>query len=190
MVFPICSLLIIYNFQFSIFTFNLSTNNIITIIINYVTMDLNLAFVLLSMVIFKGKEALSFTGPVGNACTSIDLSLSYKHDNFHIRRLHHLCMIGTGFSFNDGVQILVSVQKPLGLVLEQDLTTNDSAGAIKVVGMDPDGSAARAGVQEGDVLIAVQNMSVDSKDLDEVLGFIGSAPRVVNLRLLRGDNLT
>ena len=140
------------------------------------------------MVIFKGKEALSFTGPVGNACTSIDLS--YKDDNFHFCRLHHLCMIGTGFSFNDGVQILVSVQKPLGLVLEQDLTTNDSAGAIKVVGMDPDGSAARAGVQEGDVLIAVQNMSVDSKDLDEVLGFIGSAPRVVNLRLLRGDNLT
>ena len=96
-------------------------------------------------------------------------------------------MIGTGFSFSDGNQILVSVQKPLGLVLEQDSTTNDSLGAIKVIEMDPAGSAARAGVQQGDVLIAVQNMSVESKDLEEVLGFIGNAPRVVNLRLLRGE---
>ena len=101
------------------------------------------------------------------------------------RRTQQLSMIGTGFSFNDGEQILVSVQKPLGIVLEQDPTIQDAP--IKVAEIDPSGSAARAGVEEGDVLLAVQNMSMQSKDLEEVLGVIGNAPRVVNLRLLRGQ---
>ena len=39
----------------------------------------------------------------------------------------------------------------------------------------------------GDVLLAVQNASVESADLDEVLAFIGNAPRVLNLRLLRKE---
>ena len=30
-------------------------------------------------------------------------------------------MISSGFSFSDGEQILVSLQKPLGIVLEQDI---------------------------------------------------------------------
>ncbi|KAL7505292.1 hypothetical protein ACHAXN_002776 [Cyclotella atomus] len=96
-----------------------------------------------------------------------------------------LLMIGTGFSFNDGEQILVSVQKPLGLVLEQDASATNTP--ITVAEVDTTGSASRAGVQEGDVLLAVQNMSVESYDLEQVLRAIGNAPRVVNLRLLRGD---
>jgi C-terminal processing protease CtpA/Prc len=94
-------------------------------------------------------------------------------------------MIGTGFTFNDGEQILVSVQKPLGLVLEQD--PSDTNGAIAVVDIDPNGSAARAGVKVGDVLLAVQNVSVLDKELEDILGFIGGAPRVLNLRLLRDE---
>ncbi|KAL7469103.1 hypothetical protein ACHAXS_009347 [Conticribra weissflogii] len=90
-------------------------------------------------------------------------------------------MISSGFSFSDGEQVLVSVQRPIGIVLEQEL----SSGPIFVVEVDPSGSAADAGVKEGDVLLAVQNASVQNIDLEEVLAFIGNAPRVVNLRFLR-----
>ena len=116
-------------------------------------------------------------------------TVAQMHNGKIFRRSRQLSMIGTGFSFNDGKQILVSVQKPLGIVLEQDPIIRSemtSPGPIRVVEMDPNGSAARGGVKEGDVLLAVQNMSVEFKDLEEVLSFIGDAPRVVNLRLLRG----
>ncbi|CAJ1924513.1 unnamed protein product [Cylindrotheca closterium] len=93
-----------------------------------------------------------------------------------------LSMIGTGFSFEDGEQILVSVQKPMGMVLEQD--DNESA-KIVVTELDPSASAARAGIQVGDVLVAVQNTSVEQVDLDSVLGFIQNGPRVMNLRFQR-----
>ena len=39
----------------------------------------------------------------------------------------------------------------------------------------------------GDILLAVQNASVQNASLDEVLAFIGNAPRVVNMRFLRRD---
>ena len=81
----------------------------------------------------------------------------------------------------DGEQILVSVQKPIGIMLEQE----KSAGPIFVAEVDPTGSAANAGVKQGDILLAVQNASVQSADLEEVLGFIGNAPRVINLRFSR-----
>ena len=94
-----------------------------------------------------------------------------------------LGMISSGFSFSDGEQVLVSVQKPLGIVLEQD-SNNDNM--IVVTDVDPNGSAARAGVQVGDVLVAVQNASVENNvDLDSVLQFIGNGPRVINLRFIR-----
>ena len=89
--------------------------------------------------------------------------------------------IGTGFSFNDGNQVLVSVQKPLGLILEQD----DGDEIVSVADMDTTGSAARAGVQVGDVLVAIQNTSVEGQSLEYVLDFISQAPRVVNLRFVR-----
>ena len=93
-------------------------------------------------------------------------------------------MIGTGFSFEDGEQILVSVQKPFGIVLEQDSDANDER--IIVTEVDPMGSAGRAEVQTGDVLVAVQNASTVSVDLAEVLDFISNkCPRVVNLRFRR-----
>jgi len=102
-------------------------------------------------------------------------------------------MIGTGFSFEDGEQVLVSVQKPFGIVLEQgsddenDNTENDNR--IIVTEVDPDGSAGKAGVREGDVLVAVQNASTVSADLAEVLGFIANkCPRVVNLRFQRATD--
>eukprot|EP00537_Pseudo-nitzschia_pungens_P002816 CAMPEP_0172366838 /NCGR_PEP_ID=MMETSP1060-20121228/17517_1 /TAXON_ID=37318 /ORGANISM="Pseudo-nitzschia pungens, Strain cf. cingulata" /LENGTH=116 /DNA_ID=CAMNT_0013090853 /DNA_START=198 /DNA_END=548 /DNA_ORIENTATION=+ len=114
-------------------------------------------------------------------------------------------MIGTGFSFEDGEQILVSVQKPFGIVLEQgggsdsdsggdsggDSDSDESATALNgdeivVTDVDPNGSAGRAGVRTGDVLVAVQNASTVSADLAEVLDFIANkCPRVVNLRFQR-----
>jgi len=91
-------------------------------------------------------------------------------------------MISSGFTFtdDDDDQILVSLQKPLGIVLEQD-----EKGPIVVADVDKGGSAARSGIQEGDILLAVQNASVEKADLTEVLTFIGNAPRVINLRFLR-----
>ena len=76
-------------------------------------------------------------------------------------------MIGSGFSFSDGDRILVSAQKPLGMVLEQDPET----GAITVAEVDPNGSAGRGGVRVGDVLVAVQNASTEGVDLDGVLAW-------------------
>jgi hypothetical protein len=52
--------------------------------------------------------------------------------------------VGTGFSFHDGNQVLVSVQKPLGIILGQD---DGDDKIVAVVDMDPTGSAARAGVK-------------------------------------------
>lgn len=97
-------------------------------------------------------------------------------------------MIGTGFSFEDGEQILVSVQKPFGIVLEQGNEENVDDARIIVTDVDPDGSAGKAGVRKGDVLVAVQNASTVSADLGQVLDFIATkCPRVVNLRFERSE---
>ncbi len=93
-------------------------------------------------------------------------------------------LVSSGFSFSDGQQVLVSAQRPLGIVLGQDETPGD----IVVTSLDPSGSGADAGVKEGDILLAVQNASVQNASLDEVLAFIGNAPRVVNLRFLRRES--
>ena len=94
-------------------------------------------------------------------------------------------MIGTGFSFEDGEQILVSVQKPFGIVLEQGSDDGED-NRIVVTEVDPKGSAGKAGIRKGDILVAVQNASTVSADLSEVLHFISTkCPRVVNLRFDR-----
>ena len=92
--------------------------------------------------------------------------------------------VSSGFSFSDGEQVLVSAQRPLGMVLEQEATP----GEIVVASLHLNGSAANAGVRVGDVLLAVQNASVRNASLDEVLAFIANAPIVVNLRFLRNSN--
>lgn len=100
-------------------------------------------------------------------------------------------MISTGFSFDDGEQILVSVKKPLGIVLEQQYSTGnndyggDGASKVYVANVDPTASAGRAGILQGDVLLAVQNTSIESWDLDNVLQLIRQSPAVVNLRFKR-----
>jgi hypothetical protein len=112
------------------------------------------------------------------------------------QKFHDHPMIGTGFSFDDGEQLLVSVQKPLGIVLEQQQQQqqqqndddDDNDGIIvRVTDVDPSGSAHRAGVRIGDVLVAVQNASVEQVDLESVLEFIQKGPRVMNLRLKRQE---
>lgn len=118
------------------------------------------------------------TGPVsGHSWSSHDDCFVNEKSNTIICK-----MIGTGFTFEDGEQILISVQKPMGLVLEQE---EKEGSPIVVTEIDPSGAAGRAGVQVGDVLLAVQNASVESIDLENVLGLIANGPRVINLRLSR-----
>ena len=107
---------------------------------------------------------------------------SYTYESkkaFYLTQLR----VSSGFSFEDGEQVLVSVQKPLGIILEQ----GEEGGIIVVAEVDPSGSAARAGVKTGDVLLAVQNASVQDQSLEYVLDFLGQAPRVVNLRFSRAQ---
>jgi predicted metalloprotease with PDZ domain len=89
--------------------------------------------------------------------------------------------ISSGLTFEDGNQILVSVQKPLGLILEQDETDN----VIRIADVDPTGSAASAGLRVGDLLVAVQNADMIDKNLEYALAFIAQAPKVLNLRFVR-----
>ncbi len=129
-----------------------------------------------------------------DAWTVISRAASFHHRTSSIqnkiessRRISHN-MIGTGFSFEDGEQILVSVQKPFGIVLEQGNEENVDDARIIVTDVDPDGSAGKAGVRKGDVLVAVQNASTVSADLGQVLDFIATkCPRVVNLRFERSE---
>jgi len=93
-------------------------------------------------------------------------------------------MISSGFRYTDGHQILISLQKPLGLVLEEFVST-DGVQMAKVVEVDPNGTAGRNGVFVGDVVLAVQNMEMVGRPLEDVLAAIYNAPKVVNLRLLR-----
>ena len=97
-------------------------------------------------------------------------------------------MISSGFSYDDDEQLLVSVQKPLGLVLEEQ-ECNDSASrtTIVVVELLQGSSAARAGVAVGDRLLAVQNADMTQQTLETVMEYIRQAPPVVNLRFQRAQ---
>jgi len=88
--------------------------------------------------------------------------------------------VGTGMTLDDGSQILVSAQKPLGLILEE---AND--GVIVAEILDGTCQVASAGVEIGDQLIAVQNVDTKAASIEEVMNQIGKAPRVVNLRFQR-----
>ena len=147
-------------------------------------------------------------------------SLSHNNNQNNNHR-HHLDMhtgmstrlgISSGLTFDDGDQLLVSAQKPLGILLEErEPGDNDnyndyynsltSAGIDTIAGAGTDdddlqwgcivsqviqgGAADRAGVREGDVLVAVQNANVANASFEEVMERIGNAPRIVNLRFWR-----
>lgn len=87
--------------------------------------------------------------------------------------------LGTGLTFENDEQLLVSVQKPLGVLLEE------ARHGCLVADLAVGGSAARAGVRVGDQLLAVNNLDVRAAGLDAVMGRLASAPRVVNLRFAR-----
>ena len=82
-------------------------------------------------------------------------------------------------------------------VLEQSSSSSsseddddDNDARIILTEVETNGSAGKAGVREGDVLVAVQNASTVSADLEEVLDFIATqCPRVVNLRFQRRNEI-
>ena len=95
-------------------------------------------------------------------------------------------MIGTGFNFDDGDQILVSAQKPLGIVLEEKEEGGEGGGCVVAEFADPSTSAvAKAGVEVGDWLQAINNADVSKASIEEVMKRIITAPKVVNLRVQR-----
>lgn len=98
--------------------------------------------------------------------------------------------LSSGFEFDDGNQLLVSMQKPLGLLLEElhasdDATSDGETQGCVVVEVAPGSAADAAGVKAGYHLKAVNNMDVSRTGLDEVLSCIQAAPRVLNLRFSR-----
>ena len=95
-------------------------------------------------------------------------------------------MISSGLTFQSDDNLrLVSMQKPLGLVLE---SLDD--GGVFVADVAQGSNAERAGVLVGDVLKAVNNLDVTAATLDEVVEAIGGVPgRVLNLRFLVGGRV-
>ncbi|GFH61669.1 hypothetical protein CTEN210_18145 [Chaetoceros tenuissimus] len=96
-----------------------------------------------------------------------------------------LKMISSGLTFDDGDQLLVSTQKPLGLVLEE--IDKDVPNGCIVTEVVEGSNADKAGCKPGDILVAVQNADVSKADFDEVMQRIGNAPKVVNLRFWRRE---
>ena len=90
--------------------------------------------------------------------------------------------LGSGFEFDDGEQLLVSVQKPIGMVLED--ADGEESGCVVAAVVD-DSAASRAGIEPGFRLLAVNNMDVGGSELDEVMSLLQQSPRVVNLRFER-----
>jgi len=97
--------------------------------------------------------------------------------------------ISTGLTFDDGDQLLISAQKPLGIILEEreDDSMIISMGGCVVAEVVSNGEADKAGVKVGDILVAVQNQDVSASSLEDVMSRIGNAPRVVNLRFWRRE---
>lgn len=77
-------------------------------------MEFTWAVAIFISVIHFFQSCDAFTPPPRSASSLIDVRHTKEH--------HTLSnMISSGFSFSDGEQILVSLQKPLGIVLEQDI---------------------------------------------------------------------
>lgn len=97
---------------------------------------------------------------------------------------HSPLLVSSGFIFEDGEQVLASLQKPLGLILEEE---DDTAGlaSVFVAEVLPGSSGASAGLEVGDVVIAVQNADMKGQNLEYVMSAIQRAPKVLNMRLQR-----
>ena len=128
--------------------------------------------------------SMIFTFEVFISMITVRVAFQFDHTNVS-KRNRKLLMISSGFSYQNDQdnQILVSIQKPLGMLLEE----KEDGGSLltDVVEILPNSAADRAGVNVGDVLLAVQNADMRNKSLDVVLSSIGNAPKVVNLRFLR-----
>ena len=149
--------------------------------------------------------------PVTVRPLEIEHSFSDSGSSTFGKRVETKLQISSGLTFDDGDQLLVSAQKPLGILLEErgDSSNSDSnsdsdsnssgddkqeeahsknshMGCI-VSEIVPGGAADKAGVKEGDLLVAVQNVDVGNALFEEVMERIGDAPRVVNLRFWRKE---
>ena len=92
--------------------------------------------------------------------------------------------LSSGLTFSDGEQILVSTQKPLGLVLEE--AREGAVPQCVVAGfVDERCAVAEAGVRVGDGLLSVNNQDLSSASLERVLDHVAAAPRAVNLRFAK-----
>jgi len=129
------------------------------------------------------------------------LKILLNGKTYHGRKETEL-KVSTGFTFDDGDQLLVSATKPLGLILEErgiedggfySISSADEQqqknlpNGCVVAEVQRNSAAERAGVRQGDFLVAVQNADVTVADLEEVMKRINDAPRVVNLRFWRRE---
>lgn len=114
------------------------------------------------------------------------LSKSKLGDGIKIRSetIHFPLKVSSGFFFEEGGQALASLQKPLGLILEEEI---DAAGlpSVFVTEVLPGSSSASAGLAVGDVVIAVQNVNMKGQNLENVMTAIQQAPKVLNIRVQR-----
>jgi hypothetical protein len=125
----------------------------------------------------------------------ISSTFSNKGVSSRSERFETKLQISSGLTFDDGDQLLVSAQKPLGILLEErgDSSSIDGKNSSDlhmgciVSELTPGGAAEKAGVKEGDLLVAVQNVDVGNASFEEVMQRIGDAPRVVNLRFWRKE---
>ena len=130
--------------------------------------------------------SILFTLEVLLSMATVFIAFQIDHSNIS-KRSRKIFMISSGFSYQGerDNQVLVSVQKPLGILLEEKNDDDNGNVYVDVVEIGPNSAADRAGIKVGDVILAVQNADMRNKSLDMVLQSIGNAPKVVNLRFLR-----
>ena len=141
-----------------------------------------LFFSLLAAVIFSA--VVSFQPAPSLSLTSWPRFLSSRQRQLLLQPKPTILFIGTGLTFDDGDQILVSAQKPLGIVLEEKENGGEGGGVI-VSELDPASACSRAGVEATDWLVAVNNADVSAGSIEEVMQRIIDGPKVVNLRFQR-----
>ena len=146
-------------------------------------LDLILTFSVLTLAVsFQSWSITSSSLKINPNSISADLS----DGKFLLKRNFFLPrMISSGFTFDDGEQRLISLQKPLGLILEE--RDNGKGCEVVEVIISDETSAHRAGIKVGDILLSVQNADVSQAHLEEVMQRIQQSPRAVNLRFLVVD---